>query len=297
VALAASYVTALPPEQLRPLANAYAAAVRAKRLRTLLGVAVAAVCVVLSAIAAEVDLAKLATNLWRFPNYLSQLVPKLSLATFSADMAEWFWGWQGWLKLLGETLLIAYIGTLTGAIGAFVLCFFAAANVAPSRIGRTLARRYLEFCRTVPEIVFALIFVIAFGLGPLPGVLAIAIHTTGALGKLFSEVVENIDMNPIEGVAAAGATWTETMRFAALPQVLSGFVSYALLRFEINVRGAAIMGFVGAGGIGHELITAIRKFYYSDISAILLLIIATVMVIDLATERLRHKLIGIEGRS
>ena len=143
---------------------------------------------------------------------------------------------------------------------------------------------------------FALLFVVAFGLGPMPGVLALAIHTMGALGKLFAEVVENIDMKPVEGATATGASRVPTIRFAVLPQVMSNFASYALLRFEINVRGAAVMGFVGAGGIGQDLMEAIRKFYYSDVSAILLLIIATVMVIDLATERLRHALIGLEHR-
>ena len=162
---------------------------------------------------------------------------------------------------------------------------------------RATSRRLLEFCRTVPEIVFALLFVVAFGLGPMPGVLALAIHTMGALGKLFAEVVENIDMKPVEGVTAAGANRLATLRFAVLPQVMSNFASSALLRFEINVRGAAVMGFVGAGGIGADLMVAIRKFYYSDVSAILVLIIATVMVIDLLTERLRHTVIGMERRS
>ncbi len=118
-------------------------------------------------------------------------------------------------------------------------------------------------CRTVPDVVFALLFVIAFGLGPMVGVLAIAIHTTGALGKLFAEVVENIDMRPVDGLSASGASWVETVRFAVLPQVLSNFASYALLRFEINVRGAAVLGFVGAGGIGQEFLAAIRNFYYA----------------------------------
>ena len=164
--------------------------------------------------------------------------------------------------------------------------FFAAANVAPSRFLRMVVRRFCELCRTVPELVFALVFVIAFGLGPVAGVLAVAIHTVGALGKLFAEVVENIDMKPVEGISSTGASWVQTVRFAVLPQVMPGFASYGLLRFEINVRGAAVMGFVGAGGIGTDLMVAIRKFYYSDVSAILLLIIATVMVIDLVTERL-----------
>jgi phosphonate transport system permease protein len=108
-------------------------------------------------------------------------------------------------------------------------------------------------------------------------------------------VVENIDMKPVEGVTSTGANWVQAIRFAVVPQVLSNFASYALLRFEINVRGASVMGFVGAGGIGQDLIEAIRKFYYADVSAILLLIILTVMLIDLATERLRHALLGLEG--
>ena len=174
-----------------------------------------------------------------------------------------------------------------------MLAFLAAANRSPHPVLRSITRRYLEFCRTFPELVFALIFVVAFGLGPLPGVLAIAIHTMGALGKLFFEVAENIDMKPVEGVAATGASWPAIVRFGAVPQVLSNFVSYALLRFEINVRGASVMGFVGAGGIGQDLIEAIRKFYYADVSAILLLIVATVAVIDLGTERIRHRLIDV----
>jgi phosphonate transport system permease protein len=156
----------------------------------------------------------------------------------------------------------------------------------------SITRRALEFNRTVPELVFALIFVYTFGLGPIPGVLAIAIHTIGAMGKLFAEVVENIDMKPVEGIAAAGGSWVQQIRFAVLPQVQTNFLSYALLRFEMNVRGAAVMGFVGAGGIGDTLIVSIRKFYYSDVSAIIVLLIATVMLIDYGTEKVRHRLIG-----
>jgi phosphonate transport system permease protein len=114
------------------------------------------------------------------------------------------------------------------------------------------------------------------------------------LGKLFSEVVENIDMKPVEGIVASGGTRWQAIRYAVVPQVLPNFTSYALLRFEVNVRGASVMGFVGAGGIGQDLIEAIRKFYYSDVSAILLLIIATVMLIDILTERLRHRLVAME---
>jgi phosphonate transport system permease protein len=186
---------------------------------------------------------------------------------------------------------------LSGALLAFVLNFLAADNTSPLSWLRFLTRRLLEFARTVPGIVFALIFVIAFGLGPMAGVLAIALHSTGALGKLFAEVVENADMKPVEGVRATGANWISCMRFAVLPQVMAGYASYALLRFEINVREASVMGFVGAGGIGQELVVAIRKFYYSDVSAILVMIIVTVFCIDIGTGWLRRRLYGEGARN
>lgn len=279
---------------IRAHADLYRREMGAKRLRTLLGGAILIACVGLAAIGSEVDPAKFAQNAWRFPKYILETMPTLRLGSLGADLKEWYWGLNGWLKLLRQTLLIAYIGTVLGAACGFLLCFVAAANLGKSSWLRFATRRFLEFCRTVPEIVFALIFVIAFGLGPLPGVLAIAIHTMGAMGKLFSEVVENIDMKPVDGLTATGAGWWQIIRFAVVPQVLSNFASYALLRFEINVRGASIMGFVGAGGIGQDLIEAIRKFYFTDVSAILFLIIATVMLIDFGTERLRHALISLE---
>jgi phosphonate transport system permease protein len=187
--------------------------------------------------------------------------------------------------------------TMVGGLLAFVLNFLAAANTAPSPSLRFIVRRLLEFARTVPGIVFALIFVIAFGLGPMAGVLAVAIHSTGALGKQFAEIVENADMKPVEGIRSTGASWVSCMRFAVLPQVATGYASYALLRFEINVREASVMGFVGAGGIGQELVVAIRKFYYSDVSAILLMIILTVFVIDMGTGWMRGRLFGKDART
>jgi phosphonate transport system permease protein len=286
----------LPEAQLQALMRAYDIAVAAKRRRFALGVALLVLAIALSAWMGEVALEKFIQNFWRFFAYFASTSPSISFATFFADIAEWFWGLKRWLRQLGDTIMIAYVGTLTGAIFGFCLCFLASANLVKSRATVFIARRTLEFCRTVPEIVFALIFVLAYGLGPLPGVLAIAIHTTGALGKLFAEVVENIDPKPVDGVAASGANWFERIRFAVLPQVLSNFVSYGLLRFEINVRGAAVMGFVGAGGIGQDLIEAVRKFYYTDVSAILILVIIAVMIIDGVTERVRHALIGMEPR-
>ena len=119
---------------------------------------------------------------------------------------------------------------------------------------------------------------------------------TMEMGKLFSEVVENVNMQPVEGLTAAGATYVETVRFGVVPQVVSNFVSYTLLRFEINVRGATVLGFVGAGGIGKELISTIRQFYYADVSAILVIIIGTVFLIDWLTEILRHRLLSLDVR-
>lgn len=292
----ASSLTLLPEPRLASLTAHYEAAIRAKRLRTALFVAATLAVAIGSGWVVDVDLPKLFDHIGGFFSYFDRLLTLESGQRVWTDVGEWFWGIRKWALLLADTLLIAYLGTILGALAGFCLCFAASANLVRRAWVRVVARRFLEFCRTVPELVFALIFVIAFGLGPLPGVLAIAIHTTGALGKMFAEVVENIDMKPVEGAVASGASWIEVVRFAAVPQVLSNFASYALLRFEINVRGASVMGFVGAGGIGQDLIEAIRKFYYSDVSAILVLIILTVSVIDILTERLRHYLIGREAR-
>ena len=287
----------LPPERETTLLAAYSGAVASTRRRTLGAFVVVVALYLLAGWMAEVRPLTFLDNIHNFTAYLGQILPVLTLDNLPADLAAWYWGLPKWLSLLGETILMAYLGTLFGGIAAFCLCFLASANLVRSTAIRFCARRFLEVCRTVPEVVFALIFVIAFGLGPMVGVLAIAIHTTGALGKLFSEVVENIDMKPVEGLTGTGAGFLETVRFAVVPQVLSNFASYALLRFEINVRGAGVMGFVGAGGIGQEFLVAIRNFYYSDVSAILVLIILTVVAIDLGTERLRHHLLGREAHA
>ena len=288
-------LTRLPDAQLEPLRRAYADAIAAKRRQTTLGGAILVAVIVISAYTAEVQLGTLFKNIGDFFNYFIRLFifDSGSQAGRPAwtDFAEWFWGLREWLSLLFDTILIAYLATLVGSVCAFFACFLAARNLGPNLLLRGVIKRLFELCRTVPEIVFALIFVVAFGLGPVPGVLAIAIHTIGANGKLCTEVVENIDMKPVEGAIAAGGTWAESIRFAVLPQVLSSFASYALLRFEINVRGASVMGFVGAGGIGQDLIEAIRKFYYTDVSAILLLVMVTVFLIDTGTQQLRHYLL------
>ncbi|MBN9499675.1 MAG: phosphonate ABC transporter, permease protein PhnE [Alphaproteobacteria bacterium] len=250
-------------------------------------------CVLIAAWVGEVDLARFAAGIPRFWSYFYDITPTLRLAHLSEDISEWYWNGWFWVELLLETLLVAYVGTLAGAGIGFCLCFLTSANILNAPVLTFVVKRSLEFCRTVPDIVFALLFVYAIGLGPIPGVLAIAIHTTGALGKQFSEVVENIDLKPVEGLRSTGADWFAQIRFAVLPQVISNFVSYGLLRFEINVRGATVMGFVGAGGIGKELLSSIRQFYYSDVSAILVMIVLTVSLIDLFTEKLRHRFLDI----
>jgi len=293
----ASAVSILPGPQLAALNDAYRKAVASKRLRMTLATAVFSACLIIAAIGAEVNLRTFFTHFGNFLSYFDRIFTLEDGTRVWTNIGEWFWGWRKWLWMLGETILISYVGTLIGAVLAFVLNFFAAENTSPVPWLRFVIRRLLEFARTVPGIVFALIFVIAFGLGPTAGVLAIAIHSTGALGKLFSEIVENADMKPVEGVRSTGASWLSCMRFAVLPQVAAGYASYALLRFEINVREASVMGFVGAGGIGQELVVAIRKFYYSDVSAILVSIIATVFIIDIGTGWMRSRLFGREART
>jgi len=290
-------VPILPSQQLAALNDAYRKAVARKRLRFTMATAVFFAALVVAAVGAEVNLRTFFTYFGNFVSYFDRILTLESGARVWTDIGEWLWGWHKWLWMLGETILISYVGTLFGAVLAFALNFLAAENTSPGPWLRFVVRRLLEFARTVPGIVFALIFVIAFGLGPMAGVLAIAIHSTGALGKQFSEIVENADLKPVEGVRSTGASWISCMRFAILPQVAAGYASYALLRFEINVREASVMGFVGAGGIGQELIVAIRKFYYSDVSAILLMIILTVFVIDIGTGWMRGRLFGKDART
>jgi phosphonate transport system permease protein len=276
--------------------NAYQDVVSRQRRAYLIGAALLLVMMWIAGWMAEIRPGVFLENIHKFPSYIGRIF-MLDSGPYKGqfvlfDISGWYWGISKWLRLLVETLLMAYVATLLGAIGGFLLCFLAAANLGVSNPVRIVTRRFLEICRTVPELVFALIFVMAFGLGPIAGILAIVVHTLGALGKQFYEVLENIDQKPVEGLIASGASWTKTMRFGVLPQVVSNLVSYALMRFEINVRGASIMGFVGAGGIGQDLIEAIRKFYYPDVSAILVLIVITVTTIDLFTERLRHRFLS-----
>ena len=270
----------------------YAAYRRAKRIyATLFGVAFVA-CLVGAGITAKFDLLTLLHGLPRTTEFLVKLVPSLGLATFAADVQEWYWDIGRWLNSLLNTLLMAYLSTVLGTAIGGLLSFFAARNLARHYLIYWVMRRVLEIARTVPDIVWALLFIIAFGVGPLAGILAITVHTIGAQGKLFAEVNENISPLPIDGIRAAGGGWWQEIRFAVLPQVMPNYLSYTFWRLELNVRSATIVGFVGAGGIGHDLFTSVQLLYFSDAGAILLIIVATIMIIDMLSERFRHSAIG-----
>jgi len=267
-----------------------------RRRATLIYGGLLLLALLVAAWASEVSPAKIAEGIPRFGEYFAQTIPHLTWQHLFAgvkqegSLAYWFYRLDEWAWLLLQTANIAAFATLSGAVIAFALAFLAARNVATRPWLAVSIRRLLEACRTVPEIVFALIFVWAFGIGPLAGILAIALHTVGALGKLFAEVIENAELGAADGVKCAGGNWMQQMRYGVLPGIAPNLLSYAILRFEINVRGASVIGFVGAGGIGQELYAVIAQNYYEEISAIVVLIILTVAVIDLGSERLRRGL-------
>jgi phosphonate transport system permease protein len=190
------------------------------------------------------------------------------------------------------TLNVAFVATLIGASFAFLLCFFAASNLMGSRAVRFVVRRILELLRAFPEIVIAGLLVAILSIGPIAAIVAVAVHTVGALGKLFFEVVENADMRPDEGLKAVGASWVERVRFAIVPQVLPNFVSYALLRAEINVRASTIIGAVGGGGIGEEFRLSLGRDHAAKTYAIIILLLLTIVVIDWVSGYLRKRLVG-----
>jgi phosphonate transport system permease protein len=289
-------VVTLPEQQRASLAAAYDQAVAARRRQTFIGLGVFLVALGLAVYGAEVNPLVFWTKLGNFTSYFDRLMTLDAGGRVWTNPSDWFWGLHRWLRLLGDTVLIAYAGTLSGFVIAFCACFLASRNLVSVAVLRIAVRRILELLRTVPDLVFAMLFVVAFGLGPQAGVLALTLHSAGTLGKLFTEVVESIEMSPVEGVSAVGGGWLARIRFGVLPQVMSNFASYTLLRLEINVRGAAVIGFVGAGGIGEDLLVAIRKFYYQDVSAMLVMIIVCVMLLDMTSEQLRHRLLAFEDR-
>jgi phosphonate transport system permease protein len=184
------------------------------------------------------------------------------------------------------TVQIAIWGTLLAILAAVPLGLLSASNVVSPWVYQPV-RRLMDAFRAINEMVFAMLFIVAVGLGPFAGVLALFVHTTGTLAKLFSEAVEAVDPRPIEGIRATGAHPIAEIVYGILPQVMPLWVSYSLYRFESNVRSASVVGMVGAGGIGVILYEVIRGFQYSQTCAVLIILIATVTIIDLISSYLR----------
>ena len=196
-----------------------------------------------------------------------------------------------------ETINIAAASTLIGALFAIILSLLSTRGLALWPRAIPLFRRVMDIMRAVPEIVIALVLIFILGGGPVPAMIAIAFHTAGALGKLFSEVNENADLKPVEGLHSVGATWFQRMWFGVVPQVSPNYFSYALLRFEINIRASAILGFVGAGGIGYELRNAMSwgKGKFDEAAAIFILLFLTIVIFDQLSGYVRQRLIHQEA--
>ena len=191
-----------------------------------------------------------------------------------------------------ETLNIAIFSTIFGLVFGFLLCFLAARNLMPNPWVRGPVRRLMELLRAFPEVVIAGFFLAILSLGPIPAIIAVSVHTVGALGKLFFEVVENADMRPDEGLRAAGGNWFERVWFGIVPQVMPNFMSYFLLRLEINVRASTIIGAVGGGGIGEPLRLSISQGHEAKTLAIVLLLLSTIIAVDQFSAWLRRRLVG-----
>lgn len=212
-------------------------------------------------------------------NYLSRMLPP-----------DWSYLKVIWLPTI-ETIEIAIWGTLLSIFIAVPLGFLAALNVAPHRLVFEFSRFTLNALRGVSELVFALVFVSAVGLGPFPGVLALALHNAGMLGKFFAEAIEAVDPGPVEALKATGAGWSQGIVYAIVPQIVPHFVTYILYRFEVSIRSATVLGLVGAGGIGFHLISSIRLFDYQTTSVILITIVLLTALTDLCGTKIRSKII------
>lgn len=218
----------------------------------------------------------------------------LALITDAGDMARFaadffppdFREWRYYLQEIVVTLQIAIWGTVLAVICAVPFGLLSAANIAPWWVHQPV-RRLMDALRATNEMVFAMLFVVAVGLGPFAGVMALFVHTTGTLAKLFSEAAEAIDPQPVEGIRATGAGALEEIVYGVIPQVLPLWISYTLYRFEANVRSATVVGMVGAGGVGVVLWEVIRGFKFDQTAAVILMIIVTVSLVDLFSARAR----------
>jgi phosphonate transport system permease protein len=237
--------------------------------------------------------------LGRVGSFLDRMVPDLKTDVLLADkrttgsLAWWYYDLPTWLSLGWQTVEMAIVATVFGAVGGLIASFLCARNLMRFPAVRFVVRRTLEAIRTLPDLILALVLVAAFGVGPLAGVITLAVSTMGSLGKLFSEINEEVDFRQLEALEASGAGLFNKIRYGVIPQVLPNYASYALIRLEGNLGGAAALGIVGAGGIGLELQRAITYTEFDTYFAILLLIVGMIFVIDMASEAIRHRLIGI----
>lgn len=218
---------------------------------------------------------------------LALIKDSANMATLAGDFfPPDFTDWRMYVEEIVITFQIALWGTFLAVICAIPCGILSSENIAPWWVYQPM-RRVMDACRAINEMVFAMLFVVSVGLGPFAGVLALWVHTTGVLAKLFSEAVEAIDPQPVEGIRSTGASILEEVIFGVIPQVIPLWISYSLYRFESNVRSATVLGMVGAGGIGVILWEMIRGFYFAQTCAIIFFIIVSVTVIDLASQRLR----------
>lgn len=189
-----------------------------------------------------------------------------------------------------ETVQIAVWGTLLAVPPAVVLSFLAARNLQSKRWLYQGTRQLLNGVRSINELILALVFVSAVGLGPFPGVLALAVHGASMLGKFFAEAIEEIDQGPLEALRATGARPLQVIVYGVLPQVLTAWIAVLLYRFEVNLRSATVLGMVGAGGLGFELVGSIKLFRYQETATCILVIMAMVIVADMISSQLRHRI-------
>jgi phosphonate transport system permease protein len=189
-----------------------------------------------------------------------------------------------------QTVDIALFGTLVGIVIALPLALLAAANVTPSRVAYYAARAIIGFTRAVPDLVWALLFVTAVGLGPFPGGLALGVHSVGMLGRLFAETIEQMDMAPIHALQLTGARRLQVFSHGIIPIILPSLLGIALYRLDENIRSSLVLGFVGAGGIGFQLLTAMNLFQYQEVSLLLIIIFAVVLTAERISAALRERL-------
>ncbi len=213
-----------------------------------------------------------------------------ALAQLASEMVPPDFGrWQHWLKPLLDTLAMSIAGTVLAVVISLPLAVLAAPNTSPNGLLCQVTRALLAFLRSVPEIILGVIFVAAVGFGALPGVLALALHSVGMVGKFFAESIEHAHPAPIEAAQAAGARTLQVIAHGVIPQVFTQFADVVMYRWEYNFRASTVMGMVGAGGIGTELVGSLRLLDYPQVLAILIVILAAVSIVDGLSGYLRRK--------